>query len=152
MEDSIRSLVKDSLYTQVVAFICDIEFAEISPTKERRDSLMYQVQRKVLIRKADSELLSTFEQYLIDHMELDQNPAHKRSFICALSDILNICQNMRGNHQIENLVRIRLTYSKNKVYSITNINMVEMITYVLANTLNVIYNHFYPRKRQSDRV
>ena len=125
----------ESLYTQAVAFLCDIQFAETSPTKERRDSLLYQTQRRIFKRKAEAEPLATFKQSVIDHMEKDQNPSHKRSFLCALGEFLNICQNSRGNQQIENLAKLRVTYCKNKVNSNANTSMVETITYVLINTL-----------------
>ena len=110
--------ITEGLYTQTIAFLCDIQFAETSPTKERRDSLMYQAQRRTFKRKAEAEPLASFEKTILDHMEKDQNPSHKRSFLCALGDILILCQNSRGTQQtIENLAKLRATYSKSKVHS-----------------------------------
>ena len=127
--------MEDSLFSLAIAFLLDIQYAETAPTKGKRDSLFYQCQRRTFKNKANEAPLSIFEQQILDHMEKDQNPSHKRNFLCALGDIILLCQQSISLKQtIETLAQLRSTYHASKIYSQANKNIVETICYVLCNT------------------
>ena len=127
--------MEDSLFSLAMAFLLDLQFAETAPKKERRDSLLYQCQRRTFKNKAKEAPLSIFEQQILDHMEKDQYPSHKRNFQLALGDIILLCQQSKGWKQtVDTLTQLRTVYIANKIYSQANKTIVETICYVLCNT------------------
>ena len=135
----------DSLYCIAVNFLLEIQFAEASNTKEKRDALLYPCLRRSIHNKVIDTSLANFEQGILEHIEKDQGPSYKRNFLLALENILLVCQKGKSKREtIETLTQLKTIYSNNLIYSETNKAMVETICYVLINCLKDPQNPMLP--------
>ena len=127
--------MEESLYSLAVAFLLEIQFAEAQPTKEKRDALLYTCLRRTIKNKVIDTPLANFEQAVLEHIEQEQYPSHKRNFLLALENILLLCQQAKSSKEtVDTLTQLRIVYIKNPIYSQANKTTVETICYVLINT------------------